>query len=110
MTFPVVPLAFQRVIIIKRRQAGSYVDHRYTEDAAVESNLKGSVQPLTPKELQSLPEGEQVIAGIKVFTADPNGAKNTDILVDGTEEYRVISVLPWNYHGYYKITAGLLDA
>ena len=110
MTFPVVPLAFQRTIKVQRRQAGSYVDGRYIEPALVESDLKGSVQPATPRDLNQTPGGEDVTAGIKVYTNDAAGVKVTDVLIDGTESYRVISKTPWNYHGYYKLVAGLIDA
>jgi len=108
--FPSVPLFAQRIIRVQRRQPGAYVDGRYVEPALIESDLKGSVQPATPRDLKQTPGGEEVLQGIKVYTNDAAGVKVTDILVDGSESYRVIAKTPWNYHGYFKLIAGLIDA
>jgi len=104
-----VPLFNQRIVKIQRRQAGAYLDHTYREGGIVESDLKGSVQPATPKELRSNSEGEDFVEGIKVYSNDAKGIRNTDIIIDGGFNYRVVSVLPWNHHGYYKIVAGLIN-
>ncbi len=110
MTFPVIPLAFQRTVKIQRRQAGNYVNGRFVEPALIESSLIGSVQPATPKELRSKPEGEEINEGIKIYTNDIAGVRTTDIIVDGANSYRVFSVTPWNHHGYYKVLAGRINA
>ena len=104
-----VPLFNQRIVKIQRRQAGAYLDHTYREGGIVESDLKGSVQPATPKDLRSNPQGEDITAGIKIYSNDPRNVRTTDIIVDGENSYRVFSVVPWNYHGYYKIVAGLIN-
>lgn len=104
-----VPLFNQRIVKIQRRQAGAYLDHEYKEGGIVESDLKGSVQPATPKDLRNNPQGEDITEGIKIYTADTKGVRTTDIIKDGENSYRVVSVTPWNYHGYYKIVAGLIN-
>jgi len=104
-----VPLFNQRIVKVQRRQAGAYLDHTYREGGIVESDFKGSVQPATPKELKSNPEGEDFEEGIKIYSNDVKGVRNTDIIIDGGDKFRVVSVTPWNYHGYYKIVAGLIN-
>lgn len=104
-----VPLFNQRVVKVQRRQAGAYLDHEYKEGGIVESDLKGSVQPATPKDLRSNPQGEDVTEGIKIYSNDKPSVRTTDIILDGDNSYRVFSVTPWDYHGYYKIVAGLIN-
>jgi len=104
-----VPLFNQRVVKIQRRQAGAYLDHEYKEGGIVESDFKGSVQPANPKDLRSNAHGEDVTEGIKIYSNDKAKVRTTDIIIDGDNKYRVLSVTPWNYHGYYKIVAGLID-
>ena len=106
MTFPIVLLAFQRTIIIKRAQPGSYIDHEFISGGTIQGSLLGSVQPATSKDLRSQPYGEDFISGLKVYTKD--SVSLTDILEDNSSEYRVIGIVPWQHHGYIKVIAGLI--
>ena len=110
MTFPQVLISFKRSVTIKRRQAGSYVNHVWVEAATVDSPLIGSFQPATPEELKSKPEGEEFTAGLKGYIDKAYVVNNGDVIVDGSDNYRVFSVLPWKHHGYNKMIAGLIDA
>ena len=110
MTFPQVLISFKRSVTIKRRQAGIYVNHVWVEDATVDSALIGSFQPATPKELESNPSGEEFTAGLKGYVDKAYSVSIGDVIVDGSDSYRVFSVLPWQYHGYHKLVAGLIDA
>ena len=110
MTSPQVLISFKRSVTIKRRQAGSYVNHVWVENATVDSILIGSFQPATPKELESNPGGEEFTAGLKGYIDKAYAVNNGDIIVDGSDSYRVFSVLPWQHHGYSKLVAGLIDA
>ena len=108
MSLPRARLRFLKKISVEIRQDGVHVDGEYVEPAPVVEPLIGSVQPATPKDLNSAPEGEEVIAGLKVYTK--KSLKNGDILVDTTGlKYRVFSIVPWQDYGSIKAIGGLID-
>ena len=100
-----IPLFKLKKIVIARRQEGAYLDHEYKEGGYKETTIKGNVQPATPKELASNPEGEDIKAGIKVYTKD--NISTGDLIRDKGSVYRVFGISPWGSHN--KVLAGITD-
>lgn len=74
---------------------------------AVPVNIIASVQPVQPDEAQSLPEGTR-LGNLKAFytatlvRCNDASSVDSDVIVHGGKNYRVIAVEPWGSFGYYK--------
>lgn len=104
---PKVRATFNRNLILLSRQEGAFLDHEYREGGFVEIPFKGDLQPMTPKELDQEPKGEEVKEAIKIYTSSPMLFKNTDVIPYNGKQYRVFSVTPRG--GHKKVMAGLLS-
>ncbi len=106
-----------------RRPGGAYDDDgRWQETAAGTFSFEASVQPLSPRELKSLPEGRRASANFRLYTdyalrtVDDKNAKNPDrvIIIDRAgfnRMYEVISVEDWG-NGiipHYKAIISLME-
>jgi hypothetical protein len=72
--------------------------------------MKGIVQPASPRDIQMLPEGSRLKDVISVWCGKPirggNGNdKEADVLIIGVRRYRVIKAEPWPDNGYYRVFA-----
>ncbi len=105
---PKVRATFNRDLLLRQRQPGSYVDHEYIEGGFIDVPFKGDLQPMTPKELEQNPYGETINEGIKIYTSAPIDFKDTDIIPWNGRDYRIFAVTPRG--GHKKIQAGILDA
>ena len=105
---------------VKRRADGEFINGRYERpvDADTEFPATGSVQVMTPRELQILPEATRARETRKLYTtcelktggADaPKGKEPDHIVYQGTE-YEVQAVGDWkrqgNYFKYLLVKAG----
>jgi hypothetical protein len=114
--------SFRHAVKCYRPQGGERVDGRWVEGTPKEFTVQASVQPMTGKELESLPEGRRKRAAFKLFT---NSAlrtvneENPDLVLletaantDGVAEvYDVISVAPWRNGviNHYEIVVSLCE-
>ncbi len=106
--------------IVKRRADGEFINGRYERptDADTEFPATGSVQVMTPRELQILPEATRALETRKLFTTCELKAGGTSalkgkepdhIVYQGTD-YEVQTVGDWkqqaNYFKYLLVKAG----
>lgn len=59
---------FRKAVTIKRKQGGGYVDGKWVEGSDTDVVIKASIQPLTPEEMQELPEGRRSDEAFKMYT------------------------------------------
>ena len=83
----------------RRRLAGAYTLGRWVEGAYESFTFKGSVQPLTGKALDALPEGRRERASYVVYTATPLKSVEADTNPDEVYVFgawhEVFRVEPW---------------
>ena len=98
--------------IVKRRADGEFIEGRYRRPTGADTEFPatGSVQVMTPRELQILPEGTRALAKRKLYTEcelktgsiETNGKEPDHVVFNGTE-YEVQSVADWSQQaGYFK--------
>ena len=98
------------------RPAGAWVDGRWVDRAGDESITKTGravVQPAQPRDLRNLPEGADASDAVLIHWKEPlqtveeSDQSGADIVeVDGMGRYKILSVGPWNQHGFYRYVAG----
>lgn len=82
--------------------AGTYVDGHYVAGRGREFPVKGSLQPLSAREVLQLPEGERVRAAFKLYTdtllqtSRESGERQADTVVVRGESYKVMSIERWD--------------
>lgn len=100
-----------RTISVSRRAAGSYVNGVWVPGAASVLSMEASVQPLSPREAQKLPEGERIKESRKLylneelFPNDDATQKSADIVTIDGVQFQVFSCEPWTGLGmlpHYK--------
>lgn len=106
-----------------QRPGGAYDENgRWQESAAGSFSFEASVQPLSPREIKSLPEGRRAAASFRLYTnfalrtVDDKNARNPDriTIVDRagfSRLYEVVSVEDWG-NGivpHYKAVVSLME-
>ena len=97
-----------------RHQPGTYVKGRWQEGAESETVITASVQPVTGRELQMLPQTFMSRETVKVYSKDElfqgsrESGRSPDSIVWQGKRYEVNIVEDWSAHGsYYKAFAVL---
>jgi hypothetical protein len=100
---------FGRPVIVQSSPAGSYVDGIWVEPVRTNSTIIASVQPMTPKEVMLLPEGDRQKEAMKLystyqFKTQKDGTMETSdyVLIDG-RTYMVIACTDFVVHNAMKI-------
>jgi Fe-S cluster assembly scaffold protein SufB len=108
--------SFRRpIIILRQNSTGSYVKGRWVEpDDLFEETILASVQPLTGREIDLVPQGRRNCDSAKLIsesalkTVEVTNNSNPDIVVLNGERYEVHSVSEWQNnvlnHYEYVIT------
>jgi len=104
---------FDRVITVSRFEPGYYnEDGRFVAASPITFDIRASVQPARPDEIQRLPEGRRTSATIAVYskaelkTANAPQGNQPDLLSYRKESFQVESVEDWfELGGYYKALA-----
>lgn len=105
---------------VKRRADGEFINGRYERPTGADTEFPatGSVQVMTPRELQILPEATRAASSRKLYTtcelkvggADAPKGKEPDHIVYEGIEYEVQAVGDWkrqgNYFKYLLVKAG----
>lgn len=96
-------------IAVVRDPGGTYVAGVYTPGSPVEEfTITGSVQPLTPKQVELLPEAARIKASMSLFAdtfqrelspADLDAKRHGDRVTDSTSTYMVLAMEDWTRHG-----------
>ena len=92
---------FGTPVTVTRKGAGTYTNGVFTPGTTTAISTVASVQPLSGKEMASLPELERVTGMFKayffieVFTSDDQAGKPADVVSFASKAYRVKSVEPW---------------
>lgn len=84
---------FNQPIQMRRPVQGTYVRGVWTDFPPVVGVLQTSVQPVTPSQLQLLPEGRRLHAKFTLFSRDEI-QEGDEVLILGTW-YEVLGVAPW---------------
>ena len=109
----VLPCFYENVLHIKR--TGSNVAGRFVGSIVYQETILAGVQPFKSRDLQNLPEGEQVV-GAKSFytltelrTVDDKNAIIEDYLQHDGRLYKVVTVNAWGSYGYFRCVGTLSD-
>lgn len=90
----------ERDVTRRRRTGGTRTAGRWTPGSAVDTTIRGSVQPLGGRDRLVLPEGLRQSVGKKVYTAvrgdlraadQATGLEGDEVVIDG-EVYTVVHV------------------
>lgn len=92
---------FRKPLVVTRVAAGGYVGGVWQEGAPVSIDIRASVQPTSPEDMELLPEGRRgrlaytLFSDTELRTADSNTGTNADrVTIDGAV-YEVSAVAPW---------------
>ena len=85
-------------LTVKRKASGSFVNGRWTGEAESDVAIKASVQPLSERELLTLPEGRRnsetyrIFCDTELYTVE---SQNPDEVVFNGERFEVFTVGRW---------------
>ena len=85
------------LITVIRVTGSAYIDGIYTRGTETTLKMLASVQPLTGRELQALPEGERAKELLKfiskrvIFSGDDRTELSADIVVHDNKRYKIIN-------------------
>jgi hypothetical protein len=108
--------SFRKALTVTRYAAGSYVDGRWVEGVGSTFTIKASVQPLSDREMQLLPEARRNTETYNLFTdtqlrtAEQTQGKNADRVSIYGEMFEVLSVGHWQNDvlNHFKIVVSKL--
>ena len=90
--------SFRRTLIRKTKVPGTIVDGVYTDGAITPTDILASTQPLTPHEIQQLPEGRRNSKSYWIFTDTALNmitSANPDLIEIDSKDYEIYKVEPW---------------
>ena len=100
---------FGRPVIVQSSGVGSYVDGIWVEPVRTNMTVIASVQPMTPKEVLLLPEGDRQKETLKLystyqFKTQKDGSMQTSdyVVIDG-RTYMVIACTDFAVHSSLNI-------
>jgi hypothetical protein len=99
------------ILSIRRLASGQYVDGTWTTEAEIAPfDIIASVQPLTPKEMKTLPEGRRNSQAYRIYTdieLHTTRHQNPDRVQLFGEEFEILSVEVWQNQiiSHYKAIA-----
>ncbi len=110
--------SFRQTVTVTRLGGGSLVKGRWTgEGSASTFDIKASIQPIRPNEVESLPEGRRNSKAFRLYTSadlrDMQSGANPDRVELFGEDYEVTAKAPWqnNVINHYKyFVTKLLEA
>lgn len=96
--------------VVLRTAAGAYDENgRYTAGSTSTFSINASIQPVSGRDLQRLPEGlrtldlKSVWSRTQLFTAEAPAGMQADVITVGPHSYQVQTVLDWfSNAGYFK--------
>lgn len=92
-----------------KRQTGAWVKGEWVPGTVSTVNFTGIITPASPKDIDQIPEGDRVTGMmafyslVEIFVTRTTGT--SDILVWGSEDYKVVWCNPYSDYGYYKALA-----
>lgn len=102
MSRSLIKAFFTDKIEVSDAAPGKFVKGRYKEGDSTTRKLVASVQPLTPREIQLLPEGRRERWSLKVFTRDPLFVNDTlaktaaSVITYKSKKFEVHQVNDWS--------------
>jgi hypothetical protein len=88
----------------KKSYTGNTTTNGYlTNTYADEVNIKAVIQPMSPKELRNVPEGQNTLDWISAWVRNSINLK--DIIIYNGNEYEVQKKEYWNETPYNKVSA-----
>lgn len=100
-------MQFRKPITVKSKSGGAFVNGFWVTGSISTSTIQASVQPLSPIDLQTLPENRRDKATFRLYSNysfNTVGSNNPDIVVIDGVDYEVISLSVWknNVINHYK--------
>lgn len=89
---------FRKAYTIRRQSGGTRTNGHWVEGTESNVAITASVQPLTPKEMESLPEGRRTKQAFKLFTdteLKTVETQNPDRITLFGSNFEVLSIAPW---------------
>ena len=84
---------FRKGLTVKRKTAGSYINGFWVAGTNTVLTIKASVQPLSGKDIELLPEGKRLAGGYKLFTDD-----TLKVAIEGTsQDSDTVSIYGFDY-------------
>ncbi|WP_136625094.1 head-tail adaptor protein [Aureimonas flava] len=91
------------------REKGSWARGKWVSVPSAPQPIRASVQPVSGREYQNLPEGIRNEAQAVIYS--PVALRSDDTIVDGETRYRILSIDDWLARGgYCKAVLGALKA
>ena len=91
------------------RSTGSFVNHRWVENANTEVPMTGIIQVANEKELDQVLEGDRIKGAMVFYSTEEfllshggNTQGISDIAVYKGEKYKLYQTSDWGDFGYYK--------
>jgi hypothetical protein len=86
-------------IPLTRRLKGTYSNGVYAPGAQTSTTIRASVQPTSPDDLLSLPEGRRTTASYKLYTnnliQEQTSTHDPDVVTLFGEKYEVVKIFNW---------------
>lgn len=100
----IIDLLGSQALVMKRRAAGSFTAGRYAQGAESNVNITGSMQPLSARDIERLPDGIRERAEFKLFTISTlQTGEMADRTTYNTIVYEIQSVKDWKAQGNYNV-------
>jgi len=90
--------SFRKPFTIRRQSGGTRTDGHWIEGTETEIDILASVQPLTPREMESLPEGRRTKQAFKIYTdteLKTVESQSPDHITLYGDDFEVLSVAPY---------------
>jgi hypothetical protein len=93
--------SFRDTLIVTRWTAGHYEEGMWVDGLTVDFSIQASVQPLPPREMQTLPEGRRDAAAYRLYSnteliaANLEDDRNSDLVALDEQIFEVISCAKW---------------
>ena len=84
---------FNQTVRLQRPVLGEYIDGIWTEYPPIETEVQTSVQPVTPSQLQLLPEGRRLFAKFTLYSKQE--LREQDNVYLRGAWYEILHVAPW---------------
>jgi len=88
----------RKTLITKSKVNGVFTDGKWTGETVINGVVIASVQPLTPRQKKSLPEGRQTVESYRLFSSSLLNTveeQNPDIVIINGQDFEVHSRGGW---------------
>ncbi|MFC3227334.1 hypothetical protein ACFOGJ_08845 [Marinibaculum pumilum] len=91
---------FRKPLTVRRKLPGAWANGVWVDGSDVDLSIMASVQPATPEDMQSLPEGRRNMAAYRLYTStelrsSEDDETNPDRVTLFNDDYEITQVGRW---------------